>query len=680
MPAGFLRLLYSGVARRSFRVPGARVARAGTALAPRHRKGPVVAELVPKRRYPSALTPGTVLEGRYEILRVCGRGGMSTVYVARDLRFRQVERLCAVKEMFSRETDEHSRMLQLANFEREAAMLATLSHPAIPKIYDYFSANGLVYLVLEFIEGTDLERLIAEAPEPIEEERLIDWALQILDVLSYLHEQQPEPVVFRDLKPSNIMLRHDGTITLIDFGIARTFQPLQRGTMIGTEGYAPPEQYRGIAEPRGDIYALGATLHHLATKSDPRSEPPFTFAQRPPRELNPRLSQAFEQIILRAVAYAPADRFPSSAAMAQALLELRDAQAAPAARTIRPGGGPESRHATDSVPGPAPGPTRATPTERILWTVQTGDEVRGTAAVWGGTAYIGSYDHHLYALNPQDGGILWRFRANRGIVARPLVHHGLVIVGSEDHTIYALRPDTGRLVWSFRTGMPVRSSAAAFGDALVVGADDGYCYCLDVQQGNLLWRQRTWGPVRSSPFVIEDRVLVGSDDGWLYCFATTDGHVRWRAPLGAPILSSPCAAHGVAVVGCTDGTIYALDLHDGARRWALPTHRPVIASPRIAGTLIVVGSTDGALYAASLQEGTVVWTQQIANQITSSVALDGGRGYVGTVDGHVVCVRLDDGESLWTHRLDGAVSSTPAVAQGIVVVGCLDGRVYGLRA
>jgi outer membrane protein assembly factor BamB/tRNA A-37 threonylcarbamoyl transferase component Bud32 len=639
-----------------------------------------VAEIARSQRYRDALPAGTILEGRYEILRVCGQGGMSTVYVARDLRFSQVERLCAVKEMFTREPDERTRMLQLANFEREAALLATLSHPAIPKIYDYFTVGGLVYLVLEFIEGTDLERMIANKKEPVPEDTLVDWTLQILDVLAYLHEQQPEPIVFRDLKPSNIMLRNDGAITLIDFGIARTFQPLQRGTMIGTEGYAPPEQYRGIAEPRGDIYALGATLHHLATGSDPRHEPPFTFAQRPPRELNPELSPEFEELILRAVAYTPADRFPSAAAMAQAVIEIRDRRARGAVTDTNPvipaTVAPTEQHAETSRPGTE----RTAAAERIVWTVQTGDEVRGTAAVAGSTAYIGSYDQHLYAVNPQDGGILWRFRANRGIVARPLVHGDLVVVGAEDHTVYALRAVSGRLIWSFRTAMPVRSSAAAYGDAIVVGSDDGYCYCLDLEQGNLLWRQRTWGPVRSSPLVVEDRVIVGSDDGSLYCYSATDGHLRWRTQLGRPVLSSPAAGGNIVVVGCTDGAIYGVDIDNGARRWAFQTSRPIIASPRIVGDLVVIGSTDGALYALERRDGSLLWSQQIANQITSSAAIDGARCYVGTVDGYVVCLQLDDGQMLWTQRLGGAIASTPAVTRGMVIIGCLDGRIYGLRA
>ncbi|HET9014108.1 MAG TPA: serine/threonine-protein kinase [Thermomicrobiaceae bacterium] len=629
------------------------------------------------RHYQDLLVRGTVLEDRYEVQRVIGQGGMSTVYAARDLRFSHVERLCAVKEMFIRERDDHHRVSQISNFEREAALLATLSHPAIPKIYDYFSRGGLVYLVLEFVDGTDLERLLGRSDEPLSEQTLIDWALQILDVLSYLHEHQPDPIVFRDLKPSNVMLRTDGTITLIDFGIARTFQPMQRGTMIGTEGYAPPEQYRGTAEPRGDIYALGATLHHLSTQVDPRTEPPFTFDQHPVRAVNPALSEGFEQVVRRATAYAPADRFPSAAAMAQALSEIRPFDTeVPRVGVTPPRPQPPTR-APISLPAIA---TTIEPvTERIVWSVQTGDEVRGTAAITAEHAFIGSYDQHLYALSLADGGILWRFRANRGVIARPLISDDLVIVGAEDHVVYALRAGTGRLAWTFRTAMPVRSSAAGYNDALVVGSDDGYCYCLDAHQGNLLWRQRAWGPIRSSPLINDDLVFVGSDDGSVHCFTATDGRPRWRAPLGRPVMSSPAMASQVLVVGGTDGGLHGLDIRSGARRWTLDTQGPLIASPRLVGDLVIIGSTDGALYAVSALDGRQQWKQQVANQITATAAIDGGRAYVATVDGNVLCVALEDGETIWSHRIGSPIASSPVLGGGVLIVGALDGKIYGLR-
>lgn len=635
------------------------------------------------------IAPGTVLENRYEILRVCGRGGMSTVYAARDLRFSHVERLCAIKEMVDRAHDHQTRVLRLANFEREASLLATLSHPAIPKIYDFFSRAGLIYLVLEFIDGEDLEHLIARSEEPIDEEILIDWSDQILDVLSYLHEHQPEPIVFRDLKPSNIMLRSDGSISLIDFGIARTFQPLQRGTMIGTEGYAPPEQYRGISEPRGDVYAMGATLHHLSTKSDPRSEAPFTFAQRLPTELNPVLTSEFESVVLRAVAYSPADRFPSAAAMQQALRAIgqHDVELGhsvdidvplgsdAAGGSFRIGGATDvARELSDEVETAGDGE------ERILWSIQTADEVRGTATVLDDVGYIGSYDQHLYAFKVRDGGITWRFRAQRGIVSRPLPIGSRLIIGSEDHNIYAIHSHTGRTAWSFRTAMPVRSSAVQYGDAVVIGSDDGYCYCLDVEQGHLLWRQRAWGPIRSTPAIANDVVVVGSDDGAVHAFSAVDGRQLWRHQLGREILSSPIIKANIAYVGCNDGGLYALDITSGSRVWSVKADGPIIASPRIVSDAVLVGSVDGKIHAVGLSDGVTRWVSQVATQITSSVTVEGRRGYVGTVDGYVVCLNLENGEVIWSHKLGSPVVSTPVKYGNLLVVGAMNGKVYGLRA
>ena len=146
-------------------------------------------------------------------------------------------------------------------------------------------------------------------------------------MLTYLHGRRPQPIIFRDLKPSNIMvdLGRD-KITLVDFGIAKTLQTDRKGTMIGTEGYSPPEQYRGLSEPRGDIYALGATLHHLLTNSDPRTETPFTFHERPIRKLNPAVGADTQAVIMRALEYDAARRWDTAAAMKAAIQSVLDAR------------------------------------------------------------------------------------------------------------------------------------------------------------------------------------------------------------------------------------------------------------------------------------------------------------------------------------------------------------------
>ena len=271
----------------------------------------------------SGLQPGATLQNRYQIQGVLGVGGMGSVYRARDLRFPNVNKLVAVKEILNLAPDPTVREMIVKTFEREANILATLSHPAIPQIYDYFTQGDRSFLVQEYIEGKDLEAFLGEAPGLLSEDLVADWTVQLCDVLSYLHNHEPDPIVFRDLKPSNVMLDQHRRIRLIDFGIARAFAAGQKGTMIGTEGYSPPEQYRGEASPPGDIYALGATMHHLLTKQDPRLEPPFSFAERPLRKLNPAVSPEFDAIISTALSYNPTERFGSAQAMKDALLSLR---------------------------------------------------------------------------------------------------------------------------------------------------------------------------------------------------------------------------------------------------------------------------------------------------------------------------------------------------------------------
>ena len=272
------------------------------------------------------LTEGTILNGRYEIVRKIGGGGMGAVYLASDNNLGGVLR--AVKEMVQSHIDEEQQEKAINDFKRESMILSTLDHPSIPTIYDYFydADEGRFYLVMKYISGGDLSSRLRSAPEgKIDEKSITQWAIQITDVLDYLHNQ-PSTIVYRDLKPSNIMIDgNSGRIMLIDFGIARSIsQKEEKGvTAVGTMGYAPPELFSGNVEPRSDVYSLGSTIFHLLTGADPQSNPLliFDFQKNPrPRQINSQLSDQIERIIMRAVEYNADARFSSAAEM-KAVLE-----------------------------------------------------------------------------------------------------------------------------------------------------------------------------------------------------------------------------------------------------------------------------------------------------------------------------------------------------------------------
>jgi serine/threonine protein kinase len=252
------------------------------------------------------LTPGTVLQNRYEIERLLGGGGMGMVYLAHDHRL--ANRSCAVKEMVDHFIDQQQRIEANDYFAREADTLAQLKHAAIPAITDRFDDQNRHYLVMEYVEGRNLEEEIAARGGPLPEGLIIDIARQLCDVLAYLHGSTP-PLVYRDMKPSNVMLTPKGRVVLVDFGIARLFKSARKGTMIGTLGFAPPEQYQGVVDPRSDIYSLGATLHYVLTGRDPEKFPPFSFP--PVRDLRPEVSTNLAGSIDRALAY-QADARPAS--------------------------------------------------------------------------------------------------------------------------------------------------------------------------------------------------------------------------------------------------------------------------------------------------------------------------------------------------------------------------------
>ncbi len=268
------------------------------------------------------LDEGTILNNRYEIVRKIGGGGMGAVYLANDRNLGGVLR--AVKEMVQSYIESEQQDKAVSDFKRESLLLTSLDHTAIPTIYDYFfdDKEGRFYLVMKYISGGDLASRLRSAPEGrLDEKTVTEWAIQISDVLHYLHNHEPS-IVYRDLKPANVMIDgNSGRVMLIDFGIARWVNKEEKGvTAVGTMGYAPPELFSGNVEPRSDIYSLGSTMFHLLTGADPQSNPLliFDFQKNPrPRQINSQLSDQIEQILMRSVEYNAEARFTSAA-------ELRD--------------------------------------------------------------------------------------------------------------------------------------------------------------------------------------------------------------------------------------------------------------------------------------------------------------------------------------------------------------------
>ncbi|MDH4135941.1 MAG: serine/threonine-protein kinase, partial [Anaerolineae bacterium] len=587
----------------------------------------------------ATLPRGTELQGRYEIIRTVAIGGMGTIYQARDKRFTKVARLCAVKEMINSAPDRHLREVNIRIFEREANLLATLSHPAIPKIFDYFSEGNRSYLVLEFIEGQNLESLLQRTASFLPEEQVISWAIQICDVLSYVHGHKPNPIIFRDLKPSNIMLNNQDRIVLIDFGIAKVFQIGQKGTMIGTEGYSPPEQYKGIADPRGDIYALGATMHHLLTQRDPRHEPPFTFHDSPPRSLNPEVSERLEAVVMKALQYEIEDRYSSAEEMKLALQTLFIAQGD---SSFTPG-----TAAFVSGQGVLP-----------VWEFACEDEVRSSPTVAGGIVYVGAYDNNLYALDAKTGQFVWKYATEGGIASSPFVWQDTVLVGSEDRILYAINAGTGGLVWTCPTGERIRSSPRVEYSQVFFGSDDGHLYAVSTQSGRVTWKFEALRPIRSSPVIVDDVVYFGSDDSHVYALDIQNGNLKWKFRANRGITSSPAVDEGLVFVGSTDWNVYALDARTGWAVWRCRTNNAVISSPAISEGCLYIGSVDGSLYVIEVKSGRVIWKFAAEGQITSSPAVAEGAVYFGSVDEHVYSVDVKTGKLCWSFKTGGPVPSS----------------------
>ena len=261
---------------------------------------------------------GSIVDGKYKILNVVGKGGMSVVYLAMNER---ANKQWAIKEV--RKDGVQNFEVVKQNLIVETELLKKFNHPNLPSIIDVIDGDGTFLIVMDYIEGNPLSKALETSGAQAQED-VIEWSKQLCDVLGYLHSRKP-PIIYRDMKPSNVMLKPDGNVMLIDFGTAREFKSnsVADTTCLGTQGYAAPEQFggQGQTDARTDIYCLGATIYHLVTGHNPCTPP---YEMYPIRQWNPSLSSGLEEIILKCTQRNPDDRYQSCAELLYALDHYQD--------------------------------------------------------------------------------------------------------------------------------------------------------------------------------------------------------------------------------------------------------------------------------------------------------------------------------------------------------------------
>jgi outer membrane protein assembly factor BamB len=505
--------------------------------------------------------------------------------------------------------------------------------------------------------------------------------IQLCTIVEYLHAHRP-PIIFRDLKPSNVILTPDQRIILIDFGIAKVFAADEKQTNVGTQGYAAREQYKGEAEIRSDVYALGGMMHHLLTKSDPRFQPPFSFHERPPSKLNPAVGAELERVIMRCLEDDRERRYQTVSELRIALEDALHMTDTSYFRTIEKVGG--------SMPARGPIRTGATTFTigrnlRERWRFRTEEEIRSTPTAANGVLYVGSYDSNLYALDTQSGSFLWKYATEGGICCQPAVWRNLVIFGSEDFYVYALDLN-GTEVWSYRTQHHVRSSPRIYEDRLYIGSDDACMHAIDPQTGRMIWKYRAYREVQTSAAFARANlnasglIYFGAMDEYCYAVDALTGDKKWAAHAQAGIVSSPAVVGEYVYFGSMDFGVYALDAKSGWQAWREPTEKFVISSPRIVGDRLYIGSSDRHLHCLDRRTGKHIWKYPAGGQVTSTPAFYNNTLYFGCVDGALYALDADSGKLLGRYETGDKICGSPIVEDGVVYVGSSDCCVYALDA
>lgn len=614
---------------------------------------------------------GTLLNGgRYTIERFLAQGGMGSIYYGFDDR---LDRPCILKEMLDNGSavEKPQRVLQ---FRKEAEILAGLHHPNIVELWDYFEEQGRYFLVEEFVEGGDLDGL----DKPLPEARVVEIAVQIADALAYLHKKS---IVYRDLKPANVLLRRDGVAVLADFGIARIFDEQKRGntTIFVSQGYAPPEQWRLETQtlPASDVYALAATLHELLTGRAPISwqEGNDLFTRLPPiRRERPDVSPAVASLIDRCLDFTIKARLPDGTAVLQHLRPVQQRWAnalcscgyqneqgavvcANCQRSL-------ARVVASEAVSPGPFIWRVRPPFQRAWRTSLHEQTRGALLLWAGRLRVATEHGNLHELDLA-GEVVRTVQIGAPSRSTPVPCARGIMLGTKD----GLSIDGA---W-FHRGDEVFAQPLIQPEGVYAITHTGDVLALD-HQGGPRWRVALKGDGIHPVQELGGDLLAATKDGTLRRLRR-DGSTRWETVLGERMYGHPVVAASRVVVLSANGSLRLLDSETGTQEYQAPILDSTYASPSFNSDGWVLVSQTGVVVRLdrSLQE---IWRHNLQSSVVAPACLGGPWAVIGDRRGQLHIFRLSDGH-LEVSIATGSEWISPPIADGNALFGVTrDGAVH----
>jgi outer membrane protein assembly factor BamB len=646
-----------------------------------------------------------LLNQRYRVLTSVGIGGFGTIYKVQDTQ--RADALFAVKQINLINLSTAQIIEATEAFHREVRMLFSLHHENLPRIYDSFTDPQHWYMVMDFIEGETLEQYLAVKSMSIRSSgmpfipinEIIAIGMQLCAVLAYLHKQQP-PIIFRDLKPANIIRTTQGHLFLIDFGIARQFKPgkVKDTLPLGSPGYAPPEQYgKAQTTPSADIYSFGVLLHQLLSGEDP-SDHPFQFA--PLRMYGGSDLMELEALIQRMV-HREAEQRPKIDEVKEVFQHLQARDHLPYGNVFA---SPQPQSAGTPINPPSLIQQQVPFPQASMVPRQQQSRRRfirlglGAAAVFSAGWLASSWFSHgsfqtaktVEATNSDKKTkvaspvkyaptVLWTFRAN-GAVYTPIVDATVAYVGSDDTNLYAIDAMTGQQKWAFSTGNAVIATPSIVNGIVYAVSTDGNLYAIDAMTGQQKWALTLANDVYV-PMIANGLVYLISDANTFYAVDAATGQIKWTFSNGY-ILE---VVDGVVYGGLNDGSFYAADATTGQQKWIVPTRNSVNISPislTVVTGVVYGGLNDGSLCAIDATTGKKKWMFLPPAPVDASFlpAISNGVVYIGSFTGNIYAIDAETGQKKWAFPTDNAVYSTPTISNGVIYVGSNDNTFYAIDA